>query len=134
MAVMELAVEKGTATIVAIADGTVSLYLSAGGGVIGAGRHASVRDAADRFRSLAGELHGALDSAVDGYPLPDAGEVRFHVTTADEHYSSAAPESALRTGRHQLAPLYAAGQDLLTEIRLSATEDADLAKFSPGER
>ena len=122
MAVMELAVEKGTASVVAVADGSVSLYLSTGGGVIGAGGHASVRDAAGRFRLLAGELRGAMAVAVDGFPLPEAGEVRFHVTTGEERYSSAAPESALRSGRHPLAQLYAAGQDLLTEIRLSTPD------------
>jgi hypothetical protein len=35
-------------------------------------------------------------------------------------FSGAAPESALRGGRHPLSPLYAAGQDLLTEIRLAS--------------
>jgi len=118
MAVMELAVENGTASIVAVADGSVSLYLSSGGGVIGAGAHATVRDVAARFRLLAGELRGAMQVAVDGFPLPEDGEVRFHVTTGDERYSSAVAESTLRSGRHPLAPLYAAGQDLLTEIRL----------------
>jgi hypothetical protein len=45
--------------------------------------------------------------------------VRFQVRTVDGIYSGVAPETALQAGRHPLAPLYAAGQDLLTEIRLA---------------
>jgi len=44
------------------------------------------------------------------------------VRTMEGDYSGAAPEAALRAGRHQLAALYRAGQDLLTEIRLSAPD------------
>jgi hypothetical protein len=118
VAAMEIGLRNGIATIVAIADGTVSMYVSAGGGVLGAGGHAAVRAAAERFRTVAAESRGLLDRA-DGFPLPAAGQVRFHARTADGAYSGEAPEAALRTTRHPLAPLYAAGQDLLTEIRLS---------------
>src|SRR5688572_16293166 len=55
VAAMELDLAGGTATIVAIADGTVSMYLSSGGGVIGAGEHAAVRIAADHFRTVVAE-------------------------------------------------------------------------------
>ena len=41
-----------------------------------------------------------------------------HVDLAGE--VRAALEAALRGGRHPLAPVYAAGQDLLTEIRLAS--------------
>jgi hypothetical protein len=39
LAMMEIGKERAVASIVAIADGTVSMYLSTGGGVIGAGEH-----------------------------------------------------------------------------------------------
>src|SRR5215468_5447884 len=41
-AVMDWNLGGGLATLVAIEDGTVSLYLNPGGGIIGAGTHASV--------------------------------------------------------------------------------------------
>jgi hypothetical protein len=119
VAVMELNVSGTVATIVATADGGVSMYLGSGGGVIGAGEHAAVQPAAERFRNVSADSRGLLQGA-DGFPLPEAGQVRFHVRTADGDYSGAADEAALRAGRHPLSPLYAAGQDLLTEIRLSA--------------
>jgi hypothetical protein len=118
VAVMEMNVTGTVATIVATADGGVSMYLSSGGGVIGAGGHAAVQPAAERFRNVAADSRGLLQ-APEGFPLPEAGQVRFHVRTDDGEYSGSADEVALRSGRHPLSPLYAAGQDLLTEIRLA---------------
>lgn len=122
VAAMEIGLENraATAMVVAIADGTVSMYLSTGGGVIGAGAHAAVRGAAERFRIVVAESRGLLLHTQD-FPMPETGQVRFHARTADGAYSGVAPKAALRGGRHPLSVLYAAGQDLLTEIRLSST-------------
>lgn len=121
VAVMEIGLQKGTASIVAIADGTVSMYVSTGGGVIGAGGHLAVRAVAERFRTVAAESRAGL-RPTDDFPLPAVGEVRFQVRMMEGDYSGVASEVALRSGRHPLAALYGAGQDLLTEIRLSAPE------------
>src|SRR6266496_5608660 len=40
---MEMGLDTGTASLVAVADGTTSLHLSTGGGVIGGGEHQAVR-------------------------------------------------------------------------------------------
>jgi hypothetical protein len=120
IAAMEIGLPEATATVIAIADGTVSMYLSSGGGVIGAGEHAAVRGVAERFRTVVAENRGLLERTGVFAP-PEIGEVRFHARIGDDRLTGAAPESALKTGRHPLAPLYAAGQDVLTEIRL-ATE------------
>ena len=121
MAAMELSQATAIATIVAVADGTVSMYLSTGGGVLGAGSHAVVRAAADRFRTVAADSRGLLERTEE-FPLPEPGHVRFHVRTGDGAYSGGAAEAALRIGRHPLSPLHDAGQDLLTEIRLSTPQ------------
>jgi hypothetical protein len=118
VAAMELGRPDATVTILAVADGSVSMYLSTGGAVIGAGEHAAVRGVAERFRTVAAEMRGLLQQT-DNFPLPDRGQVRFQVRTFDGAYSGVAPEAALQASRHPLAPLYAAGQDLLTEIRLA---------------
>jgi hypothetical protein len=119
VAVMELDRDGATASVVTVADGSVSLYLSTGGGVIGAGEHAAVVDVARRFRRLAAESRD-LFQVTDAFPLPGPGEVRFHMRIGGDRRSAAAPEAALRSGRNQLADLYAAGQDVLTEIRLAS--------------
>ncbi len=121
MAAMEIGTKNAIATIVAIADGTVSMYVSTGGGVIGAGGHAVVRAAADRFRDVTADSRGLLQSTTD-FPLPELGQVRFQARTGDGAWTGVATEEALRSGRHPLSALYAAGQDLLTEIRLSTPE------------
>jgi len=119
VAMMEIGTSSGTATFVAIADGTVSMYTSTGGGVIGAGEHAAVRAAADRFRVAAAEARGQLESTTE-FPGPAPGEVCFQLRTEDAGYTGHAPERALAAGRHPLSALFAAGQDLVTEIRLSS--------------
>ncbi len=124
VAVMELSVDRAIATIVAVADGTVSMYLSTGGGVIGAGEHVAVRAEGQRFRSVVADSRGLLVRTAE-FPLARAGEVRFHARIGQDRFTGVAPETTLRAGRHVLAPLYAAGQDLLTEIRLAS---------EPGER
>lgn len=119
VAIMEIAIDQAVASIVAVADGSVSMYVSTGGGVIGAGEHEAVRAEAKRFRTVVAESRSLLSPATD-FPLPGPGEVRFHARIGGGGFSGAAPESALRGGRHPLSPLYAAGQDLLTEIRLAS--------------
>jgi hypothetical protein len=119
VAMMDIGVAGGTATFVAIADGSVSMYTSSGGGVIGAGEHAAVRAAADRFRAVAAGVRAELQRTTE-FPLPDQGDVRFQLRTEDGGYTGVAPEAALRSGRHPLSELYAAGQDLITEIRLAS--------------
>ena len=114
-----LAGSGAAVTIVAIADGTVSMYTSPGGGVLGAGEHAAVRGAGDRFRAVVAESHGLLQRS-QSFPAPKEGEVRFHARIGDDRLTAAAPEAQLRTGRHLLSPLYDGGQDLLTEIRLAS--------------
>lgn len=117
VAMMEIGTADGTATVVAMADGAVSMYFSNGAAVVGVGEHAAARGAAQRFRTVAAESRHQLQGAA-AFPLPDPGQVRFHVRTVDGRYSGVAPEALLRTGRDPLAPLYAAGQDLITEVRL----------------
>jgi hypothetical protein len=118
VAMMEIGLETGVASFVAMADGTVSMYTSTGGGVIGGGDHAAVRAAARRFRGAMADSRRLLESSSE-FPLPEAGTVRFHARTVDGNWTGVAAEEALRTGRHPLAELYAAGQDLVTELRLS---------------
>ena len=126
VAAMELGLagSRATVTIVAIADGTVSMYTSPAGGVIGAGEHAAVRGAGDRFREAVAETRGLLQRT-EAFPLPAEAEVRFHARVGDDRLTAAAPEAQLRTGRHLLSPLYAAGQDLITEIRLASEPEVD---------
>src|SRR5215210_2744937 len=89
VAVMEMALRGGTASLVAVADGTVSLYMSTGGGTIGGGERPVVREAAKRFLRAAAEAAQSMPPATD-FPLPSPGEVQFHVRTPEGDVSLAA--------------------------------------------
>jgi hypothetical protein len=51
-ALLDWGLRGGSATIVAVADGTVSMYTSAGGGMIGAGQHQQIHMPAARRSSI----------------------------------------------------------------------------------
>ena len=119
VALMEMVVGDATATLVAVADGTVSLYTSAGGATIGGDEHLAARQAGQRFLQAAADAASSMSPTTD-FPLPDPGQVRFQVRTPEGSVTAEADEDALRGRRDPLFQLYVAGQDLMTEIRLIA--------------
>src|SRR3954452_5021723 len=73
---METGYPGAVVSLAAVADGSTSLYLSNGGGGVGAREHESVRAASSRL--LAG-VAAAADrlQPTDHCPLPAVGQVRF---------------------------------------------------------
>src|SRR6266571_9189175 len=69
---MEMGLDTGTASLVAVADGTTSLYMSTGGGVIGGGEHQAVRRVSEAFLDTA-EAHLDRLQAISKAPLPQTG-------------------------------------------------------------
>jgi hypothetical protein len=114
--VMETGYPIAVASLVAIADGTTSLYLSNGGGVIGAGAHKKVRDASARFIALA-DAHVDSFATTDSHPLPKLGRVRFYVRTFDDLRTVEADERELGEDRHALSPLFHAGHAVIAAVR-----------------
>jgi hypothetical protein len=117
--VAELGYEVGTATLLALADGTTSLHYSTGGGLLGRGDYAPVAQAA---RALVAEAHKYVDHmpAADGFPLPPAGQVRFILLAYAGVYAAQAPESSLASGQHTLSPLFEQVHETLNQMRLLA--------------
>jgi hypothetical protein len=118
-AIMELGSPNGSvATLVVYADGTTSLYSSAGGGILGVGQQRGVRTTSDAFLRLAQPLHAALDAAPEGeLPVPAAGRVRFYLRTNAGVRTAEAGQDELAAGTHRLSPLFTAGQAVLDEVR-----------------
>ncbi len=117
--VMDWSMDNGTATLVAYDDGATSLYTSAGGGVIGAGSHEEVRDAAEAFRAEAErtlKLFSAI-AATDSLPPPPPHAVSFYVVT-DSATLRAGPIAASRliAGDHPLAELGNKAQAVIAAI------------------
>jgi hypothetical protein len=116
--IMDWGVGNGVATVVAIADGTLSLYLSSGGGVIGAGQQEGPRRAAQAFLAAGQALHGRLLPAPDS-PLPKPNEMAFTVRTYGDTLRAVDGTQALSRPGHALHALFAAGQAVVTALRQS---------------
>jgi hypothetical protein len=114
--IMETGYPKAVASLVTFCDGTTSMYFSSGGGVIGAGQHAEIREAS---KALLASADGYLKELlpVAEHPRPAAGRVRFYARTFDGLKSAEADENELGEGRHRLSPLFHAGHRVITHLR-----------------
>src|SRR5207247_3546014 len=116
---MDWNVGGSVATLVAFDDGTVSLYLSSGGGIIGAGAHANVARAAAPFREQARAILSKL-SPPTTFPLPAGNNnVGFYVGTDSMTLSSGEIDVSLSglTASHPFAGLLHYPEALLTGVR-----------------
>jgi hypothetical protein len=114
---METGYPEAVATLVAVVDGTSSLYFSNGGGLIGAGEHEAVAEANRRWLETAREFLPQLPAIMDT-PLPADGRTQLVAVTPDGLRGVVAPEEELGEGEHGLSPLFYGGRDLITQIRL----------------
>lgn len=118
---METGYPEAIATLVAVSDGTTSLYFSSGGGIIGAGDHEPVRLASFTFLATAVQHLPAL-APTDDRALPGTGCVRFFVVTKDGVRAAEESEEHLAQGSHALSPLFLAGHDVLTAVRENTSQ------------
>jgi hypothetical protein len=114
--VMDWTVDRGVATIVSLADGTTSLYLSSGGGSIGAGEHPGAAAASINALRLAehtiDEVPGAMDS-----PVPPRGRTALTLLTFSGLRRFEDDNAAFENGTSTLSPVADAMQEVIDEIR-----------------
>ena len=103
-------------TLVTIADGTVSLYFSNGGGMIGLGEYETVRKVSLDFLSLAGQFVSKATPAAD-FPLTARGYTTFYFITKSGVLFSTAKESDLENNRSPLSPLFTKAHEVITRAR-----------------
>jgi hypothetical protein len=114
---METGYQEDSVSLVALLDGTVSLYFSEGGGIIGAGEY-------ERVRKRALKLVGVAENYVEDfsktaeYSFPQQGAVKFYLLTFSGVFTADANEDDLGGSRHKLSKLFYAAHDVITEIRL----------------
>lgn len=104
-------------TLVALADGTTSLYFGNGGGIIGAGGHAPVAEARDSLIVLAQQFDSQLE-ATTNFPLPPLNRVRFYLLTFDGVRTAEISGEDVREMRHELSPLVLKGNEVINAIRI----------------
>ena len=113
---MEMGSSEGTATLLAVVDGTVSLYTSTGGGIIGAGEHPSIRRRAMKFISTAEQYFEEFQKTNES-PLPAPGRIKFYLMTFSGTFTGDFDENALGEGHHKLSKLFYAGHEVISAMR-----------------
>ncbi len=120
LAGMDVATPGVALTLICGWDGTTSLLMSTGGGIVGAGTHEVVARASHAF------LYEASAWFDEMLPLPDlsfpeAGRVRFFVRRGDRCVVAEASDVELAEGRHDFAGLYELAQTVVTQVRRTAS-------------
>jgi hypothetical protein len=118
--IMETGYPEAVATLVCLRDGTVSLYLSTGGGVIGGGGHESVRAACLEMFSITNRY--ALDfiaacKPVSTFALPGTGDVFFYVLANGAVHQAKSREDTLAAQSEPFSALFNNCHAVLSEVR-----------------
>ncbi|HEY7200799.1 MAG TPA: hypothetical protein VIC57_11325 [Candidatus Dormibacteraeota bacterium] len=114
--ITDMGYPEGSATIVALADTTTSMYTSGGGGIIGGGEHEPVAPANRRLLQVV-EARLELFAPSDATDVPGAGRVRMTALTHAGRLVVEAPEDDLGNRRHPAAPVFHAVHDGITALR-----------------
>ena len=115
--VVETGFPEMIVTLIAIADGTVSLYFSNGGGIIGAGGHAGARSASEALLGCAPAFLAQAQPTTD-FPTPTQGNTKFYFLTFDGVFAAEANKDDLGNGNVPLSPLFCKAHDVITQLRL----------------
>jgi len=115
---METGYPEAIATLVGLGDETTSMYFSNGGGTIGAGEHPQVAAATKSWLELAEQMLDDLPETPVDVQLPDEDETQFVAVTEAGLRAARVPQDTLAGGGHPLSPLFYAGHDVITAIRL----------------
>jgi hypothetical protein len=114
---METGYPKAVATLVTIADGTVSLYFSNGGGIIGVGQHEGPRKACKEFLSFSQKFFEQA-APTKTFPLPKQGNTRFYFLTFNGIRTVEFKEDDLGNNRLPLSPLFHKAHAVITQARI----------------
>ena len=115
---METGYPEAAVTLVAVADGTSSLYFSNGGGIIGAGEHENVRPVSVQMAAMASEFLPDMKK-VEMFPVPTPGNTTFYVVTAKGVFTYTAKEEDLGEERDKLSKLFHQGHELIGQMRIA---------------
>ncbi|HEY3380059.1 MAG TPA: hypothetical protein VGL77_21500 [Armatimonadota bacterium] len=116
---METGYQNAVVTLVTIADGTVSLYFSNGGGIIGIGQHEGPRKACAELLEFAPQF---MDQAkpTTSFPLPPVGYTQFFFLTFDGSLTAESREDDLGNHRSPLSPLFYKAHEVIALARLAS--------------
>ena len=116
-----------TFTVVSLRDGTASLYISTGGGILGG---YIARQEAKRFVTEA-EKHLARMKPEKSFPYPKAGHMKFYVLTRGGVFTAEADEKELLSEKHTHFPLFLAANEVLTVLRTQMEGESQMVSHTP---
>jgi len=125
--VMDWGVTNGSATVVALSDGSASVYLSSGGGFLGGIGQEPIRKAAQNAVVAAREFKPRM-TPTEVYPLPERGEVMFYALTDSGVFTAKGLQEDMRTRRDPFSKLGDVMQVIITEYRLWEQQKASGSK------
>jgi len=112
--VMDWGSEPGVVTVVALEDGTASIYYSSGGGMIGGSQsYESIRAAAKLAVSEAARCRHQM-TLTTTFPTPCRGQVYFYALTDSGTYFATGTQQELEENRHPLSGLGNAMQTIIS--------------------
>ena len=119
---MEIGHPRVTETLALVSDGTSSVYMSDGDGVIGGHGYANVRKANSDFFKLVKRDWRHLQPT-EAAPVPEIGHILFYARTDQGLLVSGGPQESFITGQHVLSELFQAGHEAITQLHIIVVEN-----------
>ncbi|NQX81408.1 MAG: hypothetical protein HRT66_05370 [Flavobacteriaceae bacterium] len=119
--ITEIAMSPGTISVVSFLTGDTSLYLSSGGGFIGAGQHEEVREIVSK-KVEGSQMYLSKAKRIEEPKLPNDGMVNFNFITKNGIYSVSENISDLENDKSEFSKLFEDVNEIITQIRLKSNE------------
>ena len=117
--ITDLDMGDGTATVVTYLTGDASIYLSSGGGFIGAGQHESVQKMTKEFVDN-GHLISFKGKPYENPDLPTKGNANFYFLSNMGNTRIIESIGKMESGESEFSKLFADLNNVMTEIRLKS--------------
>ncbi len=119
--VTDMAMDNGTATIVAFLSGDASIYLSSGGGFIGGGTHSDING---KVKLIVDNIHKYKTKAhkITLAALPNQDEINFNFLTQKGLYQIIESKDKIMSEDSEYAELYKEIDKIITLIRLKSEQ------------
>tara|TARA_R110002051_G_scaffold323504_1_gene417373 strand:+ start:57 stop:614 length:558 start_codon:yes stop_codon:yes gene_type:complete len=115
--ITEMEMNPGVASLISFLSGDTSLYLSSGGGYIGAGTDEKINKiVTEKIEEFQKYLSKA--KKIENPKLPEKGMVNFNFMTKNGIYSVSENISDLKNGKSELSELFIGVNEIITQIRI----------------
>jgi tetratricopeptide (TPR) repeat protein len=118
---METGHPKVTETLALVSDGTSSVYMSNGDGVIGGHAYENVRKANAEFLQVANSNRHHFQPT-EAFPIPEVGYTVFYARTDAGVLVCGGTQESFIQGEHALSELFQAGHEAITQLHIIVVE------------